>query len=290
MRSLTQPPPPFPSNLSATAVSSSQINLTWTDNATNEKGFNIERALSSSGPWSQIASVDSNVTTYQNTGLSAFTTFYYRVCSFNSAGTSSFSDVASATTFATIPAVPSGLSATAASSSQINLTWSDNSANETGFKIERALSSGGPWSWIATVGANIKSYSNTNLSASTTYYYRVCSYNSAGNSTYSNTANATTRLAAPSNLTATAISSSQINLTWQDNSNAETGFQIWQSIDMSPIFSQIATVGANVTSYSNTGLIPATTYSYVVIAYNNSGVSKGSNVATCNNQLQLLHP
>lgn len=85
---------------------------------------------------------------------------------------------------------PSGLTATAVSSSQINLSWTDNST-ETGFRIERSGSSGGPYSEITTVGANVTTYSNTGLSAGTTYYYRVRAYNN-GNSLYSNVASATT--------------------------------------------------------------------------------------------------
>jgi hypothetical protein len=79
------------------------------------------------------------------------------------------------------------------STSQINLSWTDNSTNETGFKIERAAALSGPFSQIATVGTNVKTYQNTGLQRNTTYYYRVRAYNAAGNSGYSNTANATTR-------------------------------------------------------------------------------------------------
>ncbi|MBI5043343.1 MAG: fibronectin type III domain-containing protein [Nitrospirae bacterium] len=69
--------------------------------------------------------------------------------------------------------------------------WTDNST-ETGFRIERSGSSGGPYSEIATVGANVTTYSNTGLSSSTTYYYRVRAYNANGNSASSSVASATT--------------------------------------------------------------------------------------------------
>ena len=93
---------------------------------------------------------------------------------------------------ALVPSAPSSLSATAVSASQIDLTWVDNSPNETGFKIERKTGSGGTYSQIDTVAANTTSYSDSGLSASTTYYYRIRAYNVAGNSAYSNEANATT--------------------------------------------------------------------------------------------------
>src|SRR5262249_14111231 len=82
------------------------------------------------------------------------------------------------------PAAPSNLTATAASSSQINLTWIDNSNTEDGFKIERL--SGGTWTEVATVGANVTSWSDSGLTAGTTYTYRVRAYNAGGNSAYTN--------------------------------------------------------------------------------------------------------
>jgi regulation of enolase protein 1 (concanavalin A-like superfamily) len=98
------PPPTAPSGLTATAVSSSQINLSWTDNSNNENNFLIERATSAGGPFSQIASVGSNVTTYNNTGLAASTTYYYRVRASNTGGNSAYSNTANATTQGSLPA------------------------------------------------------------------------------------------------------------------------------------------------------------------------------------------
>ena len=88
-----------------------------------------------------------------DTGLTASTTYYYRVCAIITSKIkgklvdtySDYSNTASATTQSavTIPNAPSSLTATAASSSQINLAWTDNSTNETGFKVERATSASG---------------------------------------------------------------------------------------------------------------------------------------------------
>jgi hypothetical protein len=94
----------------------------------------------------------------------------------------------------TLPAAPSNLTATTISSTQINLQWKDNSYNETGFSIERALAPSGPFNKIGTVGANITLYSAKGLQRNTYYYFRVLSFNAAGNSSASNVASAKTRI------------------------------------------------------------------------------------------------
>jgi hypothetical protein len=108
--------------------------------------------------------------------------------------------ISKSTTPPTIPAAPGGLAATAASSSAINLTWTDNSNNETGFDIERSTDNVN-WAALAALGSNIQSYASTGLAASTGYYYRVRAKNSAGNSAYSNVASATTLAAGSTTVT-----------------------------------------------------------------------------------------
>ncbi len=89
--------PAAPTNLVATAVSASQINLRWTDNASNETGFEIERSLDAAS-FARIATVGANVTTYQNTGLAKNRRYYYRVRAYNAAGASPYSNVANTRT------------------------------------------------------------------------------------------------------------------------------------------------------------------------------------------------
>ena len=96
-----------------------------------------------------------------------------------------------------VPAAPSNLSATAASTGSINLAWNDASNNESGFRIERKTGATGAYGEIATVPAGQASYTNTDLSAATIYFYRVRAYNTAGPSAYSNEASATTSSSLP---------------------------------------------------------------------------------------------
>jgi hypothetical protein len=183
------------------------------------------------------------------------------------------------------PSAPSSLVTTQVASGNINLAWTDNSNNESGFKIERCQgTSCSNFVEIAQVGSGVTTYSNTGLTSGTSYSYRVRAYNSSGNSSYSNTVTATTPTSgptlpsAPSSLSATPASSSQVNLAWTDNANDESGFRIERSAD-AVSFAEIATVGANVTSYANSGL-SATTYYYRIRSYNAAGNSAYSNTAS----------
>lgn len=94
------------------------------------------------------------------------------------------------------PNAPTGLDATVSSSTQINIIWTDNSTNETGFKLERSTDQSN-WTLLTTTAANATSYSDTGLPASTTYYYRARATNGSGDSTNSNTDSATTLAPTP---------------------------------------------------------------------------------------------
>ncbi len=108
-------PPSVPSSLTATAVSALRIDLSWTDNATNESGFGIERSTNGGSPWSILATVGPNATTWSSTGLSPNTPYWYRVRAFNSGGNSAYSNIATATTMTPQQMHIGGLSASSTS-------------------------------------------------------------------------------------------------------------------------------------------------------------------------------
>jgi hypothetical protein len=174
----------------------------------------------------------------------------------------------------TPPAAPTNLSATV-QNCNINLSWTDNANNEDGFKIERSLN-GTSFSQIATVGANVTTYNDGSVTDQTQYWYRVRAYNAGGNSAYSNTATATAQCAgtAPAAPTITSTSSTRdsVTLNWTDNSNNEDGFKIYRGLSSGSL-SLVATVSANTTTYTDTGLARRTTYYYKVCAYNAYGES-----------------
>lgn len=186
--------PDAPTSLTATAISHAQINLSWVDNSSNETAFDIERSPDGSD-WSTLTSVGAGVTAYSDTELLPMSTWFYQVRASNSEGNSAWSDTDSATTPDARGGggdAPTSLTATTASTSRIDLGWTDNSSNEDGFEIERSPDGSSSWVLIGTVGVDDTSYSNTGLSESTTYYYRVKATATDGDSAYSNVASDTT--------------------------------------------------------------------------------------------------
>jgi hypothetical protein len=186
-------PPAAPGNVAVVALSSTQARVTWTDVATNESGYRVERSTNG-GAFAQVAALAAGATSHTDGGLSPSTPYAYRVVAHNAAGATTSSTVAVTTpaSSASVPSAPTNLTATAISSSRITLRWTDTASNESGFRIERSTN-GVTFSQIGTVGANAVSATNTGLQSNRTYWYRVRAYNAAGNSAYSNTASARTR-------------------------------------------------------------------------------------------------
>lgn len=173
------------------------------------------------------------------------------------------------------PSAPSGLAGRAIASHRVDLEWVDQSGNETGFRVERSQD-GQSYGVIATLGAGATAYQALELTPSTRYYFRIKSYNSCGSSAASSVVSLTTPStlvpAAPTSLSAQAVSSSAIQLKWADNSSQETGFKVESSLD--GIAYQLAgTVGANLLSFTHSGLTASTHYHYRVYSYNASGSS-----------------
>ena len=271
--------PSVPSGLAAAAISPTAITLSWADNSTNEQGFKIYRF--DAGDYAQIDTVASGVTVYTNTSLTENTLYYYKVKAYNAAGNSDYSGAASAMTPLAAPLAPTGLVTNTVTTSSIGLQWADNAANEEGVKLERSAN-GVTYSLISTLAANIISYTDSGLIENTAYWYRLYAYNAGGNSGYSNVISATTAISAPSSpisLTANAISATQLSLSWNDTSGNESGFKVERSLNGSN-FSLLASLGSNITVYSDNAVTPANTYWYKIYAYNAGGNSGYSNIAS----------
>jgi chitodextrinase/predicted esterase len=166
-------------------------------------------------------------------------------------------------------AAPSNFTGTVISFSQINLSWTDNSNNETGFEISRSSSSTGTYQVIGVTAANAVAFSHTGLSPSSTHFYKIRAINGTNASSLVGPINKTTSTSpaaptAPTGLAANAISATQVNLAWNDNSANEAGFEIQKSSSPTSGFVSVAIVNANVTSYSDTQVNGHSTIYYQV--------------------------
>jgi len=175
--------------LAVTVAGNNQINLSWTANVTADY-YRVYRSTTSGSGFVLIASPSSN--SFQNIGLIAGTTYYYKVSGVNQVGEGSQSTQGQGTTTGTAPPLPSqptGLSVTTISSSQLNLSWS-TAANSDSYNIYRSTTSGSGFSVVATSAVN--SYSDSGLTGGTTYYYKVSGVNTVGEGTLSSQASGTT--------------------------------------------------------------------------------------------------
>ena len=295
--------PGAPPGLSATAVSPTQVNLSWSAPSNNGgypiSGYRIEVKKGSASYSTLTASTGNSTTTYSHIGLVTGTTYSYKVYAINSIGTSTASPEASATptttSISSSPAPPTGLTATASSATQINLSWSAPSNNGgspiIGYKIEYKLGASGAYSVLVANTANTATaYSHTALSTGQSYVYRISAINAVGTSNPSPEASATPTSSAqttansapgaPTGLVATAASGTQINLFWSAPSNNGgspiTGYKIESKKGSGSYEVIVANTASTITTYAHAGLTTGTQYYYRVYAINSIGTSSPS--------------
>jgi hypothetical protein len=249
-------PPAAPTNLAAVLAFGPQITLTWTDHATNETGFVVERATNG-GAFAPIGTVGANVVTYvDNTGQPA-TTYDYRVMAVNAAGNSPYSNVVQVVLPAA-PAAPTNLTLTLlANPTRVRLTWQDNATNETAFVIERSTD-GVNFAQIFTLGpragTGIVTWVDTTVQLGFTYTYRVAARNLFVKSAYSTSAPVAVALPAqPSILTLTAVrqglNTERVTVTWTPITGVTAYTVQWSVTNWGPVAGS-ANVQPNLTTYT----------------------------------------
>jgi fibronectin type 3 domain-containing protein len=271
--------PQTPGSLSATAVSDRRVDLAWMDRSDNEATFEIQRR-SSGQDWAGIGGTGVNETSFADTqGLSGSREYEYRVRACNAVGCSDWSGTAKATT---APVPPGSVSASPTSSSGITVSWKDNSSDETGFRVERSSNGGQSWTLVTTTSANAESFSDSGLQSSTTYHYRVAACRGTLCSVFSDLAQATTpsgSTSTPTNLTATALSSTEVLLKWTAP-GGQTKYEVRRRTGTSGGWTNIADVPGDTPEYTDKGLSPGSTYQYQVRACAGSSCSEYSSQAT----------
>jgi hypothetical protein len=271
-------PPLAPAELHAVTQTTTGIQIAWTDKSSNETGFKIERKSAQSGTWSEVDTVGANVSSYSDTGLAEAKGYNYRVRAHNTVGDSAFSNEILAYT---LPAAPTGLAAAVINERRVNLSWTDHSAGESGFRVERRVGAGS-WTALNLLAPDVAAYADTTVVEETTYQYRVLAYDAAGDSAPSNTASATTPALsiplAPSGLQTAALSATEVRVTWVDNAFNEDGYRVERKTGAGGAWAQVATLGPNAgAGWVDTGLSETTTYYYRTRAYNGAGDSGYSN-------------
>lgn len=148
--------------LTANPTSAAQVDLNWTDVISGEKQFLVERA-GTRGGFKRLAAVPADTTTYSDVSVTSESAYRYRVRAVGG-GPKLLAATANATTPAPQsvvipqpPVAPSALTVTATFPSRIDLTWSDNSADETGFALDRSVDGGATWTALAVVGPSVTS-------------------------------------------------------------------------------------------------------------------------------------
>ena len=268
-----------PDNLVATAVSGTHINLTWNDNNGIETAYKIERRLSVGGTFVEIGESSANSTSYSDTLALCETDYDYRVRAYRSTD-NSYSDYSNVVSGKLLcPLVPpSALGVnTVIGQKRLDLTWTDNSLDETEFRIQRLIS--GTWTHIDSVTADETSFSENSLLCYTTYDYRVIGFRSSDSalslpSAVASGTTSCTTVTAPRNLTGT-VNETTIALTWIDNSPDEDNFQIQRGV--SGTWTTIGTSPANTATFIDLTTVCGDAYGYRVRAQRSGTDSPFSN-------------
>jgi titin len=280
--------PQKPSDLIASAMYN-QINLLWTDNSPDEDGFVLERKTGVER-YEEVARISKDTEFYLDTGLKERMTYYYRIKATNAVGDSDFSNEAFATTEnapsnPSAPAAPSNLIARVISETEVELRWKNNATNAQGIRIERKTP-GNEYDPVGEVIGDISFFADKKVTPKSIYYYRVRSFNSKGESDYSNEILVQTKLIgqdptdpgnaeeapqAPTDL-AGELKEGQVILTWKDNATNEDGYRVHVSIGDFNNYALYKELPKDTTTYTDANLnIPGTTFFFKVTAFNGNG-------------------
>ena len=288
--------PGQPRNLRARATGPTSITLNWeapaSDGGERITGYTIRTRGPNDGIWITIQrNTGSTATTFTDTGLQPATAYRYQVAAINRVGAGQWSFETRTGTHPDVPDAPFSLTARAVGTSRIDLSWSaprnTGGAPILGYRVEASSNEGRTWHIIRrNTNSPSPTFSHLNLEPATTRHYRVSAINTAGTGPASNVRHATTEAARPGvprSLSAEADGTSEIDLAWRaptdDGGARVTGYFVEVSDDGGATWRDLVANTRNTrTTYSHTGLEPATTRHYRVSAINRIGVGEASRV------------
>jgi hypothetical protein len=284
-----------PSNATATAKSETQIDVGWQDNSSNETALEVHRSISGeTGTFELRATLAVDATAFSEQGLESGKQYCYRIRAVRLTGNktsySGFSNTACATTLLPPPPPPppppnaaSDAVAKPFSSSRVDISWTDNSTNEDGFRVYRSTDGGTVWS-LANGLVKPNNFADVGRESEHQVCYRVVAFNAGGDAAPSNTACATPP-AGPTNFVGTVdASTGNVDLTWNDNSNVEEKYVLWATYIYYPPCPDVgacdagyyeynvvlAELPANSTAYHCEG---CATYELTLMAFKDGGYS-----------------
>lgn len=280
--------PPPPTGLSVSKEGTAVINLSWDDNSGSETGYRVQRCdgiCTAAGPFDDLdILLAENTTSYIDGSATVCpgNSYTYQVRAEKNNGPNwetAWTAPESDTTEVLAP--PTVLTASRVSEVQIDLEWVDNSSDETGFSIERCLVADcSTVEKTVVTAADATTFADNQLATNQTYYYRVQAVNPGAcnwPTAYTNIDSATTTTAAPDSLQIDDVKEAQIDLSWTDTSGSGTSILVERCAGSGcGDFVQIAEVGATLSSYSDTTVCPATTYSYRLKAKGNGLEGEGN--------------
>ena len=274
--------PAVPTSLACEVQAGPVVALSWSDNATNETGFVVERSVNG-GTFAPLTALPAQPAT--GTGLVSFadtevapgSSYGYRIEAVNEDGASAWSPT-STVAVAAIPATPIldfTVARTSGATDIVTLTWADVAA-ETGYEIQRATNVNFAIG-LTAIDAPADATSATNTVAhGSSYFYRIRAHNESGASAWSVPIIVTTVPAVPANVRVKARTRTSITIAWKDPSANEKGYRI-QRRRPTGTWKTVKTTGPNVTAWKNAKLLRAKAYQYRIRGFNGTGASSWSN-------------
>jgi fibronectin type 3 domain-containing protein len=255
-----------PGNFRVTSVTDNSVNLAW--NAVSEvNGYNIYRSSNVNGTYTKLNSSMLSDVSYTDTNLSSNTNYYYKVSVITGGVESVLSGAVSGTTL--LPA-PDNLRVITVTDVSISLEWNTVSG-ASGYNLYRSASENGAYTKVNSSIITTVSYTNTGLSSTTNYYYKVCAVTGGVDGMQSSFISCTTLMSAPGNFRVTSATDNSINLAWNAITGA-SGYNIYRSIVQNGTYTKLNTSIISVVSYSDTSLSSNTNYYYKVCAVSSDGV------------------
>ena len=261
--------PSAPTDLGIDTATSTTLRLKWVDSANNEQGFNVYGVVGDTRTLK--ATVAANTLSAVISGLSASQSYTFQVEAFNLAGHSSPASVVAQTL--ALPVAPTGVAASLSTTvtRAINVSWSRNSGDETGFAISRSTTETGVYIPVVTAPAGATTVVDTTGQNNATYFYNVVALIGADSSSAAQSTVAVTTPTAP--LSANALSFPTVNpnsvvVNWTDRANNETGFQVYRATVTGTVIGAYAAVSgvlpANTQTFTDNDLPAGTVYRYRV--------------------------